>query len=476
MATKTIGTLGSEDYSTPQAWEDALAATLTEAEIGQVSNQEFDGGSSPVLTIAGHTTSATNYIHITTASGASFVENANIETNALRYNASNGAAFTSSGAYDSASTVWFDDNNCKISKLQVRNSATGIARAFTTGNTFPDGCDIDQCVFEGKWTEAVASILGQIPQGFGKIRNSVIITRQSAATRIVSVNGGVAFYNTTIVVPDDLTPATNGLTSSYGTLVLHNCAVFGATTLKNGSSTESFTTSYTDAASPPTGFTQVTYSDQFENVNDATRDFRLKSGADCIDNGTTDPTNAATSINNVSRPSGSAYDVGAWEFVAAGGGALTWNANSAVLSLGVPQPTWSTGEVIWSAGTVVLQMGVPNPAWAPGEAIWSAGVAALGLSTTQPAWVVGEAQWSPNATVLTLNVPAPTFDVQGSWGPDPVALGLAAPNPTWDVGEVIWTPDAVVLNVRAPQPAWDNGTGTGSGGWYAVFLRRRRRM
>jgi hypothetical protein len=73
-----------------------------------------------------------------------------------------------------------------------------------------------------------------------------------------------------------------------------------------------------DIASPPTGVTGgKTYANQFQNTVDATRDFRLKAGADCINAGTTDTTDipAAVDIVGTSRPQGSAWDVGCWELV-----------------------------------------------------------------------------------------------------------------------------------------------------------------
>jgi hypothetical protein len=65
--------------------------------------------------------------------------------------------------------------------------------------------------------------------------------------------------------------------------------------------------------------TQATYGSEFENVNDATRDFRLKSGASQINTGTTDATNAPTDIVGTARPQGGSYDVGVWEFAISSG-------------------------------------------------------------------------------------------------------------------------------------------------------------
>jgi hypothetical protein len=86
--------------------------------------------------------------------------------------------------------------------------------------------------------------------------------------------------------------------------------------IKAGSATFNHTTGYSDI-SGTTGVTQTTYGDAFQNVNDATRDFRLKTGSALINNGTTDATNAPIDIAGTARPDGAAYDVGCWELVTA---------------------------------------------------------------------------------------------------------------------------------------------------------------
>lgn len=73
----------------------------------------------------------------------------------------------------------------------------------------------------------------------------------------------------------------------------------------------------TDQASPPTGFSQVTYTSQFQGTTASALDFRVKSGANLINTGTSDSTNGATDIAGTSRPAGSGWDIGSWEFVSA---------------------------------------------------------------------------------------------------------------------------------------------------------------
>ena len=85
-----------------------------------------------------------------------------------------------------------------------------------------------------------------------------------------------------------------------------------------GGGSVSATTCYSDI-SGTSGVTQTTMSAAFENVNDATRDYRLKTGSALLDTGTTDASNTPNDIVGTARPVGSAYDVGAWEFTPIGG-------------------------------------------------------------------------------------------------------------------------------------------------------------
>ncbi len=103
MTTTTVKTIGTGgDYTTLQAWEDASPANLVTSDVvwqGQCFNQEFFSSSAGLLNVSGSTTDATRYKELTTYAGASFVDNAGVQTNALRYNASNGAGIRNSYAW-----------------------------------------------------------------------------------------------------------------------------------------------------------------------------------------------------------------------------------------------------------------------------------------------------------------------------------------------------------------------------------------
>jgi hypothetical protein len=212
----------------------------------------------------------------------------------------------------------------RISQLQIASTnASGRALSFAA-STSPLG---DFLLCEGNYA-AVSTTLG-ILQFAGVttriVRNSIIIQRGSAADHICATGtSNVNLFNCTFVASDDLATAPTSIfiSDASGTVNVQNCGLFAGDStkaIKAGSATYNFTTCYSDI-SGTAGVTQTTYGNEFQNVNDATRDFRLKTGAAQIDTGTTDTTNAAIDIAKTNRPSGAAYDVGAWEFVHAGGG------------------------------------------------------------------------------------------------------------------------------------------------------------
>lgn len=285
---------------------------------GEQQNEELSGTGIRV-TITGSTSSATAYKHLTTVAGASFRDHASVQSNALRYNASNGAAIQ--GTSVNNPTISISEANVRLTGLQL-NASGSNSRAITINAA---GIIADFCIFEGTQTATGTTdgILG-INNNSPTIRNSVVVQKASAADHIIGTGtGSPLFYNVTIVAPDDLAtaPVSIWLSGASGTVTCQNCSMFAGDAtkaIKAGSATYNFTTSYSDI-SGTTGVTQATYSSEFQNVNVATMDFRIKTGAAGIDTGTTDATNAAIDIAKTNRPNGSAYDVGAWELVQAPG-------------------------------------------------------------------------------------------------------------------------------------------------------------
>lgn len=281
---------------------------------GQCQNQEFSG-TGVQLFISSSTSNSSAYKHLTTVPGASFRDNANKQTNALRFDSSNGASITGSSA--NQVTVSCTEDNSLLSNLQI--NATGLGgRALAAGST---AGLYENLILEGKYvgTSAALGVLYLSGTTY-TFRNLLIVQRASGADHIIGTStASPNFYNCTIVAADDLATAPDSifLSGASGTVTVQNCGMFdGDSTkaIKAGSATFNFTTCYSDI-SGTAGVTQATYANEFVSVADATRDFKLKLGAAQIGNGTTDATNAATDIVGTLRPSGVGYDVGCWELV-----------------------------------------------------------------------------------------------------------------------------------------------------------------
>jgi hypothetical protein len=283
---------------------------------GQCQNQEFSGAATQ-LTTSGSTSSSTAYKHFTTISGASFRDHVNVQTNALKYNAANGCGLRSTAA----GTIFASEDHVRVTNMQTVTTVASNAGLNNTSNS----AVIDNVIIEGTSTSVSSTSGPGVFTGTGTIvKNTVIIQNSSAADHVIGTGtGSPSFYNCTVVAPDDLgtAPTSVLLSGASGTVTVQNCGLFAGDStkaVKAGSATFNFTTCYSDISGTG-GVTQTTYGDAFQNVNDATRDFRLKTGSALIDTGTTDATNAATDIAGTARPSGAAYDVGAWEFVQAVG-------------------------------------------------------------------------------------------------------------------------------------------------------------
>ncbi|MEQ1888644.1 MAG: hypothetical protein ABL951_05620 [Alphaproteobacteria bacterium] len=280
------------------------------------------------LSMSGSTSSATCYKHITCASGASFSDNVNVQTNALAYNASNGAAIRqTSGNTDPV--VSAGEDYCRFDKIMIKSLAT-TSNCISLGAT---GVKVDTIICEGTHSgsgaaNGVLGISNTAKSGY-LITNSLIIQRTASSSQIFGAGAGTGdFVNCTFVIADDVAAPTNIVRSgTSGTMNFKNCAFFSGSVNQmevTAGATQNFTTCASDDSAPPSGVTGLlTMSSQFENVSDAARDFRAKSGGGLIDTGTTDSTNAPIDIAGTARPSGSAYDIGCWEKVqAAGGGGL----------------------------------------------------------------------------------------------------------------------------------------------------------
>lgn len=358
MTTTVVKTIGSGgDYTSIQAWNDAAPASLVTADqVWQgncLAGFNVSGGSSTVVTIGGSTSDSTRYKLLTTASGASFRDNANIASNALRFNSANGVSISASTSYN-APVVAVNEAYARVSKLQLQNLGTGSSPVL---NVTAANVRIDGCIIEGNGSSYSGSPL-HVTGANVLVTNSLVVNRRADPFSTVFFEGPSSgtLVNCTLVVPSDKGPASVGLISfSYSSgIVAKNCAMFGGPAVSSSTTSRiTFTTCENETASPPTGVTQVAYDTTtgsgFQATTDAARDFRIKSTSAMKDAGTTDSTNAPVDIAGTSRPAGSAYDIGAWEYAVAPFAAVFSSSSTLTANLTtgrVPlNPAWATNAI-----------------------------------------------------------------------------------------------------------------------------------
>jgi hypothetical protein len=311
IITKSIGT-SSRDYSTLAAWAASLPANLVtdgNSYVGECYKDSEFFGSTTLLTLAGHTTDATHTITLTTGAGQSFRDNANIQTNGLRYNAANGVAIRSDANTSGVTVVQVDDNNVTLSNLQI--SGTVWCRSTLFQNS-ASNFNCNNCIIS--W-EGVHYTFGTVDAGVGgTYRNCLMVDVGLIASNAVfndgqhNINGGAALHSCDLVTPSDGVKPTQGLKTGYGSPVLNNCAIFGQTASyfhTSGSGAPVFTTCMTDQ-SGTTGLTGGKTYAQLDQEDGHSPTGWLKTGADLLSRGTVDTTNSPTDIAKTTRPQGSA--------------------------------------------------------------------------------------------------------------------------------------------------------------------------
>jgi len=312
IITKSIGT-SSRDYSTLQAWEDSIPASMgSDSYVGECYNDsEFTGK----LTFSGSSTGASNTITLKCATGQSFRDNASIQTNALRYNQSNGVGI--SNASYATNIISVSEDYVTIDGLQVKKITYGNRCFYSnlttlTHNTYKNcilelgtsnGSDVAQTRSE-TWINCLFI-------GYGGTGSPAILLPYSSPK----------FINCTVVRPSDYTSSTAAAfktNTTPGGMTVKNCAVFGYNSVTDADGSFSGSNNCSDKT---IGFgtsnqASKTYANQFVNTTAASGDFKIKTGSDCIDTGVTD-TAASPDIAGTTRPQGSAYDIGCWELVSA---------------------------------------------------------------------------------------------------------------------------------------------------------------
>jgi hypothetical protein len=317
---KTIGSSGGRDYSSLAAWGASLPANLVtdgNSYQGNCYNDSEFTSSTNLLNLSGHTTDASHTITLTTGAGQSFRDNANVQTNALRYNQANGVGIRTTGNYATDTPIICSDSNVFFSNLQVK--ASGNAYGINLDAASGIVVTVDNCIFTASNRAAC------VMTGSGsKLRNSLVYTTGNPGTAPLecsTINGvnNPSVYFCTIVSASDGTAPAAAVKSQYGTVSLENCGFFGCTAVNSGSSSFTYTNCMTDVASPPAGcIGGKTFATQFRNTTIPTGDWREKAGADLQGAATADSTNGGIDIAGTARPQSGMWDIGCWELLGSG--------------------------------------------------------------------------------------------------------------------------------------------------------------
>jgi hypothetical protein len=309
MATKTLG-LTARDYSTLAAWATYVSAlSLSANEILEVYNDGGAVGDTATVTVGGWTANGFN-VTMRPASGQGFKDNANRLTNALRWNASNGAALTNSVGY--AEGYVLNGTNLIVEDLQFR-----VTNSTASATLRPTAGTLSRCIVSK--SSSGGYLLGQA---------SAVTVNDSLLHHI---DGGGVQVNGNSVVLSNCTVASVGgtgvgvqqtYTQSVPPLV-KNTVFFNHASDVQGTCTSGTTNNATSKSSfggtgwSTGGQTSVTSAD-FENVSGGTEDFRVKSGSTkLIDTGAA---SVGSGFDVVSTTRTGTRDIGAWEFAAGGGG------------------------------------------------------------------------------------------------------------------------------------------------------------
>ena len=321
--TNSIGT-SSRDYSTLQAWEDAVPATPTGGYVGECYNDsEFIHS----CIVSGHTTSAANYIKLTTAAGQSFMDDAGYATNPLVYDKTKGVAITSGDGDYAQGVIYTDNDYVTFEKLQVKRTGGYYGPPVARLDYPVTSAVIQNCIIAHPYNVAVRIVW---LYGGKFINNVVYSTGGNSGTYACRMYGAETVNNTFIDASGG--HASRAFEFMYGGGVFTNNAAFGWNDLY-GSPPSGATYNATDDATgfPGTGnVNSLTFANQFVST---TTDFRPKAG-NSLQVGTRDAANTHDlDIVGVAR-STSTPTIGAREYASSSNVTTALTGASATFSAG----------------------------------------------------------------------------------------------------------------------------------------------
>lgn len=312
---KTIGTGG--DYTTIALFTAAIPANLVTADAtwtGLCLNQEFAVATTTgaIFDTTGHTTDATRFITLTANTGASFQDNANVRTNALKYNSSNGACIRKTDNYGyilrpgSSYTV--------VSKLQFKADGTTTDGSYSGA----DGSNF-------KYKDCIFQLLTGIFFIYDAATAiNVVVHKSSNTQKGFSVGLASKAIGCTVVMASDVSPSGSpvAFASQYSNNILQSCSAFNFTTPASATGWDT-TNSKNNSTNNASGFPgstgnvyNVSFSEttHFTNAKTSTLNLIPIAGTTLINAGFRDATNAPNDITGTARTA--TPTIGAWEVTA----------------------------------------------------------------------------------------------------------------------------------------------------------------
>lgn len=246
-------------------------------------------------------TDATRYPWLAAATGASFADNANKLTNALRYNAANGVAIRMTGTdrvfeFANGITVYFTG-------IQIKGSTANALFAFNAGGII----GLTQCLV---CSDDTAPVLASIPQM--RLVNSLFYNRGTVIS--TSSTARHFFYNCTFYTTstaDSLLFTNNSDGNIYNNAFFGGISVFTATTYLIGSNNA---TNLASVGFGSSNQVNLTTANQFQSITLGSEDFRVIAGSSLINNGIrqqayTNDIDIIGSARSTTTPT-----IGAWEY------------------------------------------------------------------------------------------------------------------------------------------------------------------
>lgn len=208
---KTIGG-ATRDYTTLAAWANATPSLTTTNQIWKgILYKEGNGATEwPGVDIGGKSgfVDADRFLWLEPAPGQGFLDNANVKTNALRYNNANGVAMNGGSG-----TVWGGDRAgpCFIRGIQLSGR---VSTSYTTTQL-----NIANCIINWAGT-------GQFEYGIYRCVNTVFISPFTSGVFIQQRGGGVNHFTNCTFIGNGGT--STALVAGYANdLLIRNCAFFG---------------------------------------------------------------------------------------------------------------------------------------------------------------------------------------------------------------------------------------------------------